>query len=40
MLNCDLCSHYVCWLVNYVDEHGYQQAMPLDPTRHCARAVH
>jgi len=30
-LKCDLCSHYVCRLVNYMDEHGYQQCMPLEP---------
>jgi cation diffusion facilitator CzcD-associated flavoprotein CzcO len=30
-LKCDLCSHYVCRLVNYMDEHGYSQAMPLEP---------
>lgn len=30
-LKCDLCSHYVCRLINYMDEHGYQQCMPLAP---------
>jgi monooxygenase len=30
-LKCDLCSHYVCRLINYMDEHGYAQAMPLEP---------
>ena len=30
-LKCDLCSHYMCRLVNYMDEHGYTQAMPLEP---------
>src|SRR4051812_32647673 len=30
-LKCDLCSHYVCRLLNHMDEHGYQQAMPLAP---------
>jgi hypothetical protein len=30
-LKFDLCSHYVCRLVNYTDEHDYQQAMPLEP---------
>jgi cation diffusion facilitator CzcD-associated flavoprotein CzcO len=30
-LKCDLCSHYVCRLINYMDEHGYGRAMPLEP---------
>jgi cation diffusion facilitator CzcD-associated flavoprotein CzcO len=30
-LKCDLCSHYVCRLLNYMDEHGYQQCTPLAP---------
>jgi monooxygenase len=30
-LKCDLCSHYVCRLLNYMDEHGYLQAMPVAP---------
>ena len=30
-LKCDLCSHYVCRLINYMDEHGYQQCTPLEP---------
>jgi monooxygenase len=30
-LKCDLCSHYVCRLVNFMDEHGYAMAMPLEP---------
>ena len=30
-LKCDLCSHYVCRLINYMDEHGYQQCTPLAP---------
>ena len=30
-LKCDLCSHYVCRLLGYMDEHGYRQAMPLAP---------
>jgi monooxygenase len=30
-LKCDLCSYYVCRLINYMDEHGYAQAMPLAP---------
>jgi cation diffusion facilitator CzcD-associated flavoprotein CzcO len=30
-LKCDLCSHYVCRLINYMDEQGYAMAMPLEP---------
>jgi len=30
-LKCDLCSHYVCRLLNFMDEHGYDQCMPLEP---------
>jgi cation diffusion facilitator CzcD-associated flavoprotein CzcO len=30
-LKCDLCSHYVCRLINFMDERGYAQAMPLEP---------
>jgi cation diffusion facilitator CzcD-associated flavoprotein CzcO len=30
-LKCDLCSHYVCRLVNYMDERGYDRCMPLAP---------
>src|SRR3954469_25195861 len=30
-LKCDLCSQYVCRVLNYMDEHGYAQAMPLEP---------
>jgi monooxygenase len=30
-LKCDLCSHYVCRLINFMDEHGYAQARPLEP---------
>ena len=30
-LKCDLCSHHVCRLLNYMDEHGYDAAMPLEP---------
>jgi cation diffusion facilitator CzcD-associated flavoprotein CzcO len=30
-LKCDLCSHYVCRLVNFMDERGYAQARPLEP---------
>jgi cation diffusion facilitator CzcD-associated flavoprotein CzcO len=30
-LKCDLCSHYVCRVLNYMDEHGYDQCMPLAP---------
>jgi monooxygenase len=30
-LKCDLCSHYVCRLINYMDEHGFARAMPLEP---------
>jgi monooxygenase len=30
-LKCDLCSHYVCRLINYMDEHGYARATPLEP---------
>jgi cation diffusion facilitator CzcD-associated flavoprotein CzcO len=30
-LKCDLCSHYVCRLLGFMDEHGYVQAMPLEP---------
>ena len=27
-LKCDLTSHYVCRLLNYMDRHGYRQCMP------------
>jgi monooxygenase len=30
-LKCDLCSHYVCRLITYMDERGYSTAMPLEP---------
>jgi cation diffusion facilitator CzcD-associated flavoprotein CzcO len=30
-LKCDLCSHYVCRLLNFMDERGYAMAMPLEP---------
>ena len=30
-LKCDLCSHYMCRLVNFMDENGYAMAMPLEP---------
>jgi cation diffusion facilitator CzcD-associated flavoprotein CzcO len=30
-LKCDLCSQYVCRVLNYMDENGYAQAMPLEP---------
>jgi cation diffusion facilitator CzcD-associated flavoprotein CzcO len=30
-LKCDLCSHYVCRLLGYMDEHGWDQCMPLEP---------
>jgi monooxygenase len=30
-LKCDLCSHYVCRLLNYMDECGYDQCLPLAP---------
>jgi hypothetical protein len=30
-LKCDLISDYVCRLLNYMDERGYQQCLPLEP---------
>ena len=30
-LKCDLCSEYVCRLVSFMDERGYDIAMPLEP---------
>ena len=30
-LKCDLTCEYVCRLLNHMDEHGYAQAMPLEP---------
>jgi monooxygenase len=30
-LKCDLCSTYVCRLLGYMDEHGYDQCTPLEP---------
>jgi monooxygenase len=30
-LKCDLCSTYVCRLLNYMDENGYDECMPLEP---------
>jgi monooxygenase len=30
-LKCDLCSTYVCRLLNFMDEHGYDQCTPLEP---------
>jgi monooxygenase len=36
-LKCDLCSHYVCRLLNYMDEHGYDRCMPLAPDQSLPR---
>jgi monooxygenase len=30
-LKCDLCSTYVCRLLNHMDENGYDECMPLEP---------
>jgi monooxygenase len=30
-LKCDLCSHYLCRLLNYMDQHGYDRCIPLAP---------
>lgn len=30
-LKCDLCSTYVCRLLRYMDEHGYDQCTPIEP---------
>jgi cation diffusion facilitator CzcD-associated flavoprotein CzcO len=30
-LKCDLCSHYVCRLLNHMDAHGYDIVMPRTP---------
>ncbi len=30
-LKCDLCSNYVCRLIEFMDEHGYDEARPVEP---------
>jgi cation diffusion facilitator CzcD-associated flavoprotein CzcO len=30
-LKCDLCAAYVCRLLNFMEERGYDEAMPLEP---------
>lgn len=30
-LKCDLACAYICRLINHMDEHGYDRAMPLEP---------
>ncbi len=32
-LKCDLAAHYVCRLLNHMDEHGYRQCTPRWPTQ-------